>query len=501
MSSYYYLGEAWSVHFSPDGQRFAVSTHQGMIKLYDTGIYGSNTAEQATYTSEGKSTDGKVKLWDIGSRQCLSTVGEHKDQSEDHKYTVYHKLFNQPTYSKRGVLVLTPTRKVAKYISSIDTIPIQDFTGGTSSDSLYLIKIVNEQNPTKVLKSFTKMCLLEASNFEDEIVVHLDKYNNVQDEQRYLLLVENLLKSGSYYFSYTYDLTNTLQRQSRLKDSTFPHLWQRADDRFFWNRHLQSKLIDFTLNNPEQDVRTRYFSRGIDAEGNVSNFNETEQIILLDPIKNSHAGISFEGKIKLSYVQTRGSIPIHWAQVNDIKYTPKLQIMTLPNTSDATRKHFDEQTKIYGKQILVNLVNKKGSEYRVAEGYDKAVTRLNDSRISYYHFDFHHECREMKWDRIQILIDLIEEDLIQQGYYYSEELNGLNILRLQTSVVRTNCMDCLDRTNVVQSTLAKWMLTQQLREVGVLSNKERIEEIIWADNADAISFPYSGTGAQKTDFT
>lgn len=38
-------------------------------------------------------------------------------------------------------------------------------------------------------------------------------------------------------------------------------------------------------------------------------------------------------------------------------------------------------------------------------------------------------------------------------------------------------MDCLDRTNVVQSTFAKWVLTQQLREVGVLSNKEKVEEI------------------------
>lgn len=77
---------------------------------------------------------------------------------------------------------------------------------------------------------------------------------------------------------------------------------------------------------------TRYFSRGIDAEGNVSNFNETEQIVLLDPIEDGNTSTFFEGKIKLSYVQTRGSIPIYWAQVNNIKYTPKLQIMDLPNT-------------------------------------------------------------------------------------------------------------------------------------------------------------------------
>ncbi|CAG8525576.1 10094_t:CDS:10 [Acaulospora morrowiae] len=693
---------------------------------------------------------------------CL--LAQETDESGDLKYIVYHKLFNQPTYSERGVLVLTPSRKVTKYSSSIGTLSIQDFANGTHLDSFYQIKIVNEQNPQKVLKSFTKACLLEASNFEDEIVVHLDKHNTIhhfdyytsighcnsttvlqfvnfkttvhtiksvngaspkltralplkedgtvekppeeksflqkywwylipilillstsgapeegqqrgrggqgqqahmvheslrlyatndsytlipyyldpkiaaqtlvinretgnfvldnasfeptspsfhanaltvygifgvirllsgeylivitgrdrigrlgghdifqanqfrilpfarnnlqlsaqqastmQDEQHYLLLVENLLKTGTYYFSYTYDLTHTLQRQSQLEDKTSLPLWQRADERFFWNRYLQSKLIQTTLNNPDQNLSdfilpvvfgfvsisatrinnrdilfclitrrsrhragTRYFSRGIDEEGNVSNYNETEQMILLDPIKDGHMGMSFEGKIKLSYVQTRGSVPIYWAQVKDMKYNPKLQIMDLPNTNESIRRHFDEQIRFYGNQICVNLTNKKGYEYPVGEAYDGAVKQLDDDRILYYHFDFHHECRNMQWERIQRLIDQIEEDLIRQEYFYSEELNGLNIRKRQKSVVRTNCMDCLDRTNVVQSTFAKWMLTQQLREVGVLSNRERIDENInfmdlfrnvWADNADAVSFSYSGTGALKTDFT
>src|SRR5947209_8703862 len=77
---------------------------------------------------------------------------------------------------------------------------------------------------------------------------------------------------------------------------------------------------------------TRFFSRGIDAAGNTSNFNETEQIVLLDPIRDGYPTGAFEGNIKFSYVQTRGSIPIYWAQINNIMYTPKLQVMDLPNT-------------------------------------------------------------------------------------------------------------------------------------------------------------------------
>lgn len=47
---------------------------------------------------------------------------------------------------------------------------------------------------------------------------------------------------------------------------------------------------------------------------------------------------------------------------------------------------------------------------------------------------------------------------------------------MQTSVVRTNCMDCLDRTNVVQSVLARIFLTRQLRDVGILEEKQLVED-------------------------
>jgi len=80
----------------------------------------------------------------------------------------------------------------------------------------------------------------------------------------------------------------------------------------------------------------------------------------------------------------------------------------------------------------------------------------------------------------------------------------------QTSVVRTNCMDCLDRTNVVQSMLGRYALNRQLTDLGVLSRGETFSSDadfeflfrkLWADNADVVSKSYSGTGALKTDFT
>ena len=69
----------------------------------------------------------------------------------------------------------------------------------------------------------------------------------------------------------------------------------------------------------------------------------------------------------------------------------------------------------------------------------------------------------------------------------------------------------LDRTNVVQSMLAKRSLQQTLIKLGIMTNGQTLESVgsgmlylfkgVWADNADLVSVQYSGTGALKTDFT
>jgi hypothetical protein len=50
-------------------------------------------------------------------------------------------------------------------------------------------------------------------------------------------------------------------------------------------------------------------------------------------------------------------------------------------------------------------------------------------------------------------------------------------VKRQTSAVRTNCIDCLDRTNVVQSVIAHQYFTTQLRENGLLDDKSIIQSL------------------------
>lgn len=71
-------------------------------------------------------------------------------------------------------------------------------------------------------------------------------------EKELISLVEQGLRSAKLWFSYGWDLTNTLQRQKELEEAgkgvgKLP-LWKRASDRFFWNRFLSGKMIDMTEN-------------------------------------------------------------------------------------------------------------------------------------------------------------------------------------------------------------------------------------------------------------
>ncbi|OLL25455.1 hypothetical protein NEOLI_004568, partial [Neolecta irregularis DAH-3] len=368
---------------------------------------------------------------------------------------------------------------------------------------------------------------------EEWDIIPVFKRANSPEDEICLNLLKSHLGSAPLYFSRTLDVTNTLQRQVT---TPYPDhaLWQRADTRFFWNRYLQSELVNFRKTSGAEldkyilpvmygnfeiaDIRlkgqpftlvlvsrrsrfragTRYFSRGLDAAGNASNFNETEQIVLCET--------PTEGFVQLSYVQTRGSVPTQWNEIVHLKYHPRLRIHQSEDSIQAARNHFESQLSLYGDQYLVNLVNQKGREADVKRAYEDMIDELKNLRLHYTYFDFHHECSKMRWHRVQILIDQLEPNLVQQGYCHV----GKEIKKMQTSVVRSNCMDCLDRTNVVQSSLARWVLTRQLRDIGLLNSNETFSDSpqfesvfrnMWADNADVVSRAYSGTGALKTDFT
>ncbi|GFR12108.1 phosphatidylinositide phosphatase SAC1 [Trichonephila clavata] len=356
-------------------------------------------------------------------------------------------------------------------------------------------------------------------------MLHLTE-EQVQYNKSYLSMVHSVLKTPYYYFSYSYDISHTLQRlHNTSPDFVQMPLFQRADQRFIWNSHIMrdflaqqelenywlpiihgfiiikqcsmnQKSFSWILISRRSILRagTRLFMRGIDAEGQAANFVESEQIVECDGSKSS-------------FVQTRGSIPLFWNQLPNLKYKPKPALNNY-NHLDGFQRHFDNQIFTYGPQIIVNLIDHKGAENKLEKALADVVNSCGNTNIKYESFDFHHECRKMRWDRLSILIDRLRQDLLDMGYFMM--LRDGSVPIVQEGVFRTNCVDCLDRTNVVQSMLARESLQLQLQRLGVLNQGQKVEDHsvfeyvyknAWADHADIVSIQYAGTGALKTDFT
>lgn len=110
---------------------------------------------------------------------------------------------------------------------------------------------------------------------------------------------------------------------------------------------------------------------------------------------------------------------------------------------------------------MIKKIDHRGAEQELERKYNDIVTMLDNSDIKYEAFDFHSECKKMRWDRLSILVNRVAHE--QDNLKYFLLGSDRKLLMLQRGVFRTNCVDCLDRTNVVQSLLGRRMLTVMLQ--------------------------------------
>uniref|UniRef100_A0A6I8SJ63 Phosphatidylinositol-3-phosphatase SAC1 n=1 Tax=Xenopus tropicalis TaxID=8364 RepID=A0A6I8SJ63_XENTR len=346
---------------------------------------------------------------------------------------------------------------------------------------MYLIVITRKKKVGDLLNH----SIWKATDFDiisyKKTMLHLTD-TQLQDNKAFLAMISHVLSVDGFYFSVSYDLTHTLQRLSNTSpEFQEMSLLERADQRFVWNViaihscSINGKYFDWILISRRSCFRAgvRYYVRGIDSEGHAANFVETETgISCMPPVLHSVEYISYDRQM------------------------------------DGFQRHFDSQIISYGKQVVLNLVNQKGSEKPLEQAFSQMVSGLGNGMLRYIAFDFHKECSRMRWDRLQILVDQVSETQDDFGYFLVDS-DG-KVVSQQEGIFRSNCMDCLDRTNVVQSLLARRSLQFQLQRLGVLHVGQRIEEQIqfekiyknaWADNANACAKQYAGTGALKTDFT
>jgi hypothetical protein len=160
----------------------------------------------------------------------------------------------------------------------------------------------------------------------------------------------------------------------------------------------------------------------------------------------------------------------------------------------------------------LNLVKHKGSEAKLEIALRNTLEIINNRDVSYVKFDFHKETKKKMSAGLQKLWSLIENHLKDFSYSWlelNEDLKCSSIVKRQKGVLRTNCMDCLDRTNVVQAYVAWKVLEFQLRDTGLItgdhtlamSKADPVFRKVWVQNGNMISCLYASSNAMKIDVT
>lgn len=210
--------------------------------------------------------------------------------------------------------------------------------------------------------------------------------------------------------------------------------------------------------------------------------------------------------------QVRGSIPVFWSEVPNIKYKPKRVIIEGSATEQGFDRHITDLAERYRAVTGINLsgLNPKKSEGKLSVAYAQQAERFaqQSSAFRLVPFDFHKKCGATNYHRLAELWSEVECDYQKFGSFIQDEDGAV---RRQAGVFRTNCIDCLDRTNVVQGYLARHQLEDLLRSFGLLSPLVEVAsafpkfdlqfKALWADHGDSVSREYAGTGALKSGFT
>ena len=366
-----------------------------------------------------------------------------------------------------------------------------------------------------------------------------------------------MLKLG-YYYSFSLDLTNSQQNQLIIRydldinnnynyldifDKKLKRIYETTNQKYFFNFNLYNKFInpetskpiDYTytfitpiicgfidilnleVNNNQLDIflitrrsknnaGTRFNTRGINDDGNAANFCETELILIYD------------NSLLFSFSQLRGSAPIFFEKKGISYYTDITRNKNF--TKEAFARHIEEIKKDFNNICFINLLNENDlNEVSIIKEFENQIKLIKDDKeIKYLHFDLLSECEKEYYSGIDNLIIKLNQ-FIEFSNFFSYNLKNNNILSMQKSIPRINCLDCLNRTNLVQSIIS-WKILENMFKMLKIDEKLLLNifnpdenfilegnefkanfKYMWEENGNEISFQYAGTASTSTTFT
>lgn len=117
--------------------------------------------------------------------------------------------------------------------------------------------------------------------------------------------------------------------------------------------------------------------------------------------------------------------------------------------------HFRQILDAYGPCYIINLLRyNTAREVRITTEYIRQVHEFEEkSKLKFLNFDFHGFCGGDRYQALKVMIQKCDQEVLNHGYFV-ENLLQKSVEQVQRGVIRTNCLDSLDRTNVAQSKIA-----------------------------------------------
>ncbi|XP_038059031.1 polyphosphoinositide phosphatase-like isoform X2 [Patiria miniata] len=382
------------------------------------------------------------------------------------------------------------------------------------------------------------------------------------DEAKYVRNFQNVDLSSNFYFSYSYDLTNTLQHNltpvigvpDNMDSPLSPRVYRpQPVMKYVWNAFLwdqackdvhpdwvayiihgfigqvnictfgRSTYIALIARRSNQFAGTRFLKRGANSEGYVANEVETEQIV------QDASLTQFKRGRYTSFVQVRGSVPGMWSQdISNMVPKPPINLDMADPYARFAGGHFNQMLGRYGSPVIViNLVKKREKRKREAilsEELVSAIKYLNQflpprHSIQYIALDMARYTKNPNLNVIKRLDTIADMVVRQTGIFlsgphmepslpvrpqarcvYPNADDSFTFIK-QIGTARTNCVDCLDRTNTAQFVIGKYALGHQLFCLGVLDSPTvefdtdavRMLEDLYEDMGDTLALQYGGS--------
>lgn len=183
--------------------------------------------------------------------------------------------------------------------------------------------------------------------------------------------------------------------------------------------------------------------------------------------------------------------------------------------AETSGAHFNELLKRYGAPVIIlNLVKqreRKKQEKILSDELSSAIKYLNqflpvEHQIIYKTFDMARK-NKGKANVMGHLAEIARNVVMKVGIFHNKSnqiivgQNKNDFGNFQTGIVRTNCVDCLDRTNTAQFAIGKCVLGYQLCALGILDSHYlefdtdcvRMLESLYEDHGDTLALQYGGS--------